>query len=304
MPTLDEYARHSSYSDPGTHAPLLAALPADIGDITAAVRNVIVHYRASELPFSAERLAEIDSRWTSRLLAVDQSRHPQPLAVARAEDQRVVGCCRDFTLLTVAALREHGVPARSRIGFAGYLHGGFHYDHVIVEHWTGDRWHSTDAQLNPETHLTIDSTDVPRAVSGGEDQVFASAAQVWLAGRRGDADLDTYGVDPGLPFRGSWFVGNYVISELAHRQRDELLLWDVWGAMADPDSVATGSDDTRGREPLIDEIAALLVAADAGDDTAEQELAARYASDERLRPGGTIRSYSPKGAETVVELVA
>ena len=149
----------------------------------------------------------------------------------------MAGCCRDFTLLTVAALRQHGIPARSRVGFGSYLGGGFHYDHVIVEHWTGDRWQWTDAQLAPESDLPIDPTDVPRAVAGGDDHVFASAAQVWLAGRRGEVDLDTYGVDPGLPFRGSWFVGNYVISELAHRQRDELLLWDTWGAMREPRSV-------------------------------------------------------------------
>jgi hypothetical protein len=299
MPTLDDYARHSVYTDPGRHAARLDALPTSIDEICAIVRNIVVHYRASGLPFEGDRLAEIDNRWISRLLDVDQSRHSQPLAAPRVEAQRVAGCCRDFTLLTVAALRHHGIPARSRIGFADYLGEQFHYDHVIVEHWTGDRWRWIDAQLAPEWSLTIDPTDVPRATTAGDDCAFASAAQVWLADRRGEIDVNTYGVDPDLPLRGSWFVRNYVISELAHRQRDELLLWDVWGAMRVEERPGSSSDDT-----LIDEIATLLVAADGGDESAERELTARYAADDRLRPGVTIQSYSPTGRVATVDLKA
>jgi hypothetical protein len=73
---------------------------------------------------------------------------------------------------------------------------------------------------------------------------------------------------------------DYISSELAHRQRDELLLWDGWGAMADqlPDDLT-----------LIDTIAALLVAADSGGEGAEVELAARYRTDPRLHSGAPDR---------------
>src|SRR3712207_337329 len=146
---MPDYARHSPYSDPGPHAGLLAALPTDPAALSAVLRNVVVHYRASGIPFPDHRLAEIDSRWAERLLAVDKSRFSAPLAQPRPEADRVAGCCRDYTLLAVAALRGHGVPARSRVGFASYFEPGFHHDHVVVEQWTGQRWRRFDAMLEP-----------------------------------------------------------------------------------------------------------------------------------------------------------
>lgn len=44
---------------------------------------------------------------------------------------------------------------------------------------------------------------------------------------------------------------------------------------------------------LADEIAALLLQADDGDEAAEKALADRYATDNRLRPGARVRSFSP-----------
>lgn len=90
---------------------------------------------------------------------------------------------------------------------------------------------------------------------------------------------------PSLPFRGDWFIHDYVLLELAHRHKDEVLLWDGFGAMTDD---LAGADLT-----LVDEVAALLVAADRGDTAAGRELARRYASDARLRPGPTVHCMDP-----------
>jgi hypothetical protein len=293
MNGLDGYARQSPYSDPGRHAGLFDALPTDVGELAAVARNLVVHFVAAGLTFTGDRLAEIDHRWVDRMLDTDQRRVGTPLSAPRPLDERVVGCCRDFTLLTVAALRHQGVPARSRIGFASYLAPDFHYDHAIVEYWDGGRWVFLDAMLDP-TDWPFDPGDLPRRV-GAEPEgppMFATAAQVWSAYRSG-ADVWRYGVAPDLPLRGPDFVGDYVILELAHRQREETLLWDVWGAMplggqGDPD--------------LLDEVAALLLAADCGDDAAERELADRYRRDPRLNPAGPARCVSPTGNHTLVDL--
>jgi len=53
---------------------------------------------------------------------------------------------------------------------------------------------------------------------------------------------------------------------------------------------------------LADEIAALLLAADAGSADAEQELAARYAADPRLHPAGQVVCHTPTGEEFSVDL--
>jgi hypothetical protein len=295
MTALDAYAAQSPYSDPGRHAALLGDLPTDVRALAAVVRNVIVHYRASGIAFPPERLAEVDSRWVERILDVDQSRHPAPLAAPREEAARVAGCCRDHTLLTVAALRHRGVPARSRVGFAHYFAPGFRFDHVIVEWWDGRRWVWLDSELEAGPQWSFDPADVPRTVGAtpAAAPVFETAAQAWAAYRRGDTDLTSYGVHPDVPIGGPWFVRNYVLLEVAHRLRDELLLWDGWGAMG-VDLV----DDLD----LVDEVAALLIAADDGSEVAERELAERYAADPRLHPPATLVSHSPSGRTTRVDL--
>ena len=283
-----DWSGHSPYSDPGGFGRLLDGLPGEVRELAAVVRNVLVHYRAAGIVFEGERLAEIDNRWVDRILAADQGRFPVPLEVPRPVGSRVVGCCRDFTLLTVAALRQRGVPARSRVGFASYLVPGFHCDHVVAEFWDGERWVWVDAQLDPARGWGFDPADVPGAV-------FASAASVWSAYRRGEVDVDRYGVDPSLPqLSGGWLVFDYVLLELAHRQGDELLLWDGWGGM-----VEDLADADLG---LADEVSALLLAADGGDESAERELAAWYARDVRLRPSGRVRCRSPRGVTDWVEL--
>jgi hypothetical protein len=294
---MRDYATHTPYTDPGPYAELLDALPAQLPGLAAVVRNILVHYR-SGVTLPAERLAEINNRWVERILATDQARHPAPLALPRALEDRVAGCCRDFTLVTVAALRQHGIPARSRIGFAGYFEQGFHHDHVIAEYWNGERWVWVDAQLDPAPHWGFDVHDLPRPADAAP---FATAAQVWTALRRGEIDPWRYGVAPGLPIGGPWFIYDYVILELAHRMGEELLLWDGWGAMSG-DFAAELSTADSGLLELADEIAALLLAADAGSADAEQQLATRYATDPRLHPAGRVVCHTPTGEEFGVDL--
>jgi len=293
MSSLHDYTQQSPYSDPREYAGLLTTLPsdqpADLGKLAAVVRNLIGHYRAAKVPYPPERLKEVDNRWIDRMLAADRSRFDTSLDAPRAEADRVVGCCRDFTLLTVAALRAGGVPARSRVGFAAYFDPIFHHDHVITEFWDGERWVFADTEIAPAgSWPPFDPLDM----SLGES-VFETAAQVWTRFRRGELDVNTHGVGPGLPIGGDWFVRNYVIQELAHRQRDELLLWDTWGVM---------SLQLDGDLGLIDDVAAMLLAADAGDQAAEQKLTEWYAKDPRLHPGDRVLSYSPRGVTEEVDL--
>ncbi|AGL20160.1 transglutaminase-like domain-containing protein [Actinoplanes sp. N902-109] len=283
-----DYRRHTAYSDPRAHAAALAEVPADLPALGAAIRNLVVHYRASGIEFPADRVAEIDNRWVDRILACDQRRFPGSLLTPRPVEQRVVGCCRDFTLLSVAALRQHGIPARSRVGFADYFDPAFHVDHVITEWWDGSRWRTADVEVDPAAGQPVDGLDVPLAPGG-----LVPASRVWRAYRRGDLDVDTYGVGGDDFLRGAWFVRNYVINELAHRYGDELLLWDTFGAQ----SIELDGDLT-----LIDEVAALLIAADEGDDAADRELEKRYRADPRLHPGPTVTSHSPSGPVREVTL--
>ncbi|MCF0094909.1 transglutaminase domain-containing protein [Micromonospora sp. MH99] len=287
---VDSYRKHSPYSDPGRHAALLDAVPADIATVAATARNVIVHYRAGGVELPGDRLEEVNSRWVERILDTDQSRSALPLRTERPAVDRVAGCCRDHTLLSVALLRQHGVPSRSRVGFASYFTPGWHHDHVLVEYWNGHRWIWADPEVDPAGDWRFDGYDIDPTAG-----LFDSAARVWSAYRAGAIDPDVYGVAPDLPVHGAWFIYDYVLHELAHRRKDELLLWDSFGAMTDD---LADADVT-----LADEIAALLLKADDGDEAAEQALADRYATDSRLRPGARVRSFSPvSNAVSTVDL--
>jgi hypothetical protein len=286
-----DYASHSAYSDPGTWAPLLDELPTDPAALSEVARNVIAHYRAHAAELPEETREDVHLRWLADILAADQARNAAPLATKRSMAARVQGCCRDHTLFCVGALRQHGIPARSRIGFASYFKPDWNHDHVVVEAWRGERWVRFDPELVPGD-FPFDTLDIP----AGRQAPFRTAAEVWQGHRAGLLDVDTFGVDIDVPdVRGEWFVRSYVIQEVAHRMKDELLLWDGWGAM--------GPDAGESADGLADEIAALLVAADAGDDDAEQQLSERYRADPSLHPGDRIERYSPFGDPAVeVEL--
>ena len=283
---VDRYARHTRYTDPGTHARALQEVDPGTEAVSAVARNLIAHYRGEADALPPHTREEVNLRWLADQLATDQERHGVPLAEPRALAERLQGCCRDHSLLCVGILREHGLPARTRIGFAGYFRPEFSHDHVVVERFEGDRWVRFDPELTDG--FDFDVTDMPT----GPGAPFESAAEVWRGHRAGTLDVSRYGVDPSLdpPLRGEQIVAAYVIGEVAHRHGDELLLWDAWGAML-PDPTADPS--------LLDEVAALLVAADeeerAGrlDGPAARELAARYAADDRLHPGESVTLLSP-----------
>lgn len=291
-----DHSQQSRYSDPGRHAHLFDPIAPMIDDVSATSRNVIAHYRAHAADLPESSRGDISSRWVGVMLNTDQQRHRSaPLTVERPLPERLQGCCRDHTLLAVAILRHHGVPARSRVGFGRYLAPSYNHDHVIVEAWLDGRWRRFDPEFDRPLPRLPDHRDIPV----GADSPFLTAATVWRGHRAGTLDVDRFGVAEGLGIGGDWFVHGYVIAEVAHRFGDELLLWDQWGAMtgdlstAPPDSVA-----------LVDEVADLLVRADGGDVGAETELYHRYRDDPRLHPGDRIGSVSPFGGYAEVDLTA
>ncbi|TDW83488.1 transglutaminase family protein [Kribbella sp. VKM Ac-2566] len=281
-----DYAIQTRFSDPGVHAGLFDALPDDVSEIAAVVRNLLIHYRAGGIEFTGERLAEIDNRWVSAILATDQKRNGTALAVPREPVDRVVGCCRDYTLLFVSMLRHKGIPARSRVGFGNYFTEGFSHDHVVAEYWNGDRWVMIDAEMDPaDPRFTFDVADMPAGP-------FLSAAEVWRGYRSGELNGDLFGADPNpdapLKLHGGWFIRTYVHYQLAHLNGDELLLWDNWGSMSD---TLEGAD-----VELTDRIADLMVASDNGDDAATKEVNELYRTDPGLTYAGRAFVTSPAGS--------
>lgn len=291
--------RHTPYSDPGEWGDLLSAVKPTIECVSEVVRNVIVHYRDELVVLPEDTRGDIHGRWVRRTLERDQERHGSGLTEHREPVDRVQGCCRDHTLLACAVLRQHGIPARGRVGFSRYLRPDFCHDHVVVEARLDGpvgRW----VRFDPELTGPLGSLETPTDMPVGAESPFPTAAEVWRSWRSGEIDATQYGVGPGHPARGPWMVQHYVLRDAAHRFGDELLLWDYWGSMARPGHLGPDVVD------LTDRLAELVVAADARDDEAEADLERWYHSDPRLHPGARIHRrdpHRPQDAPIVEDLV-
>lgn len=275
------YTEHTIYTQPQTKD--LQTLPADPNEAAKCIRGLTLHYVMSpNVP--PQRESDRQSRWISKILHVLKNRSDQPLAQERSAETRFVGCCRDDALLLTAILREHGVPARIRIGFAPYLNPNFTHDHVITEWHNGQRWVRSDPEMLPEK-FSFDTMDMPT-------EAFITAGNLWQKYRTGqldDQEAERYGVAPDF-FTGPPIMRDYVVRELLALTGHELLLWDNWGLLNTP-----FEETPKGQLYLIDQIAEAL----AIEQPNRWEELAKHPE---LRVPAQVKTFDFQGRYQVVEL--
>jgi hypothetical protein len=215
------YARHSRWSDPGAFASYLDALAGEAARLPEIVGGLMLHPL-----FAAGRpTGEASLRTASEILAATIGRDTRPLDEARAPDNRVIGTCRNYALLACSILRQHGVAARLRVGFADYFAPGRCEDHWVCEYNDGAAWRLLDAELDAQVRerfaIGFDPADVPR-------DRFLAAGLAWQAMRSGGIDPDRCGVS-FLGIAGLWFAAGSLLRDLAALTMDEMMPWDVWG---------------------------------------------------------------------------
>ncbi|GAB2979347.1 transglutaminase-like domain-containing protein [Saccharothrix stipae] len=249
-----DYAKHSRFSEPGSSAGWLDGVGPDLAELRRVASGLVFHFWGNgditDHGFPADRLAEVDLRYAADMFARLHELNPAPLGDRRAPTERIVGCCRDFTLLFVSMARHHGIPARSRVGFAGYLAPGWYLDHVVAEVWDGRRWRLVDPQF---TESEVDLVDVPR-------EAFLVGADAWRVCRSGEVDPERFAVSPELTVpgtRGLTQVRHDLVQDLASLNKHEMILWDLWGTLSDAPELS--EEDVL----AADELAALLSDPDA-----------------------------------------
>ncbi|GAA3432784.1 hypothetical protein GCM10018954_023870 [Kutzneria kofuensis] len=163
-----DYATQSPFSDPGRHSDWLDGTPADFAALRDIASGLVFHHWGNGDPtdhgFAPSRFPEIDLRYAEAMLGRLRELNPS-LAAERRPTERILGCCRDFTLLYVTLLRHHHIPARSRVGFGNYLVPGWHLDHVVAEVWDGSRWRLVDPQFAAANPLPSTSSTSRATVS-------------------------------------------------------------------------------------------------------------------------------------------
>lgn len=286
---LRYYASHGPISDPGEYAALFAGLPRDISALCRIVQGCLLHIFWAErygVRLSTDRQQEVELRRVANMLGRLQELDSSPLDVKRPPERRLIGNCRDFSVLLCSMLRHQGVPARARCGFAKYFRPQHFEDHWVCEYWKADeqRWVMVDAQLDElqreALRIGFDPEDVP------PDQ-FLPGGTAWRLCRSGQADPDIFGI---FDMRGLWLIRGDLVRDIASLNKMELLPWDCWGIM-DIDEKMHSADDVA----LLDRVAQL---APAGE-VAFSELRVLYDSDARLRVPRLIRSYGRTGVKEV-----
>jgi Transglutaminase-like superfamily len=279
--SLDFYTTPSPMTNPGSYAKQLKDLPNEIDSLCKIVQGLIIHiYWADQygVKHTPERQAEVQLRYVTRQLDRIMELDPRPLAEARTPEKRLVGNCRDFTCMLTTMLRQHGVPARARCGFARYFDEGQYIDHWVCEYWHAvqSRWVLVDAQLDvlqcEALRIQFDPLDVPR------DQ-FIVGGKAWQLCRSGQADPKTFGI---LHLHGLWFVRGDFVRDVAALNKMELLPWDAWG-------LGDGLTDEVAEPDLafLDQLAELT----SGDVPDFEGVRTLYIEDSRLTVPKVIQSY-------------
>ena len=264
MSTLEHYTRHGIWSDPGDHRTAIAALPDDLRSLIEAVRGLFIHtdylhlngVAAEDFPDPSRETKNLSMR-LSQILSLDDA----PLSEARPPRLRAVGTCRDYALMLCGFLREKGIPARVRCGFARYFIEGFQQDHWVCEYWNADlaRWSLADAQLDElacgDLGIDFDTSAVPEGRFLTSDEAW----KAWHSGLMIGAAFG-HGTDDG-----AWFLVVNLARDLFSLHKQEVTEWDDWRA---------APREKRKRMPedveIYDRIAGLVAGIDGRSDTLDQ----------------------------------
>jgi len=278
--TLTYFTQHGPMSDPGVYISLFGSLPTSISDLVKFVQGVTIHVFWTErygYKVPPERIEELQLRSMERRLARTMELDSSPLTEPRLLEKKLLGNCRDHSLLLTSLLRHQGIPARARCGFGAYFMPDHFEDHWVTEYWNQEesRWILIDAQLDAlqcdMLRINFDTLDVPR------DQ-FIVGGKAWQMCRSGSQDPDKFGI---FDMHGLGFVRGNLVRDVASLNKMELLPWDCWGVIL-TEQLANPSDLS-----MLDEVASLS-AEDAPD---FETLRARYELDPRLHVNSSLLSY-------------
>ena len=254
---LTYYTQPGPMTDPGPYAHLFDDLPTDIPALVKTLQGVMVHIfwaGSYGLELTDERKAEVNLRTVEKQLARILELDDQPLTEARPHERKLVGNCRDFSVMMTAILRHQGVPARARCGFGTYFIPGHYEDHWVVEYWNAEqaRWVLVDAQLDAMMQealkLDFDPLDTPR-------NRFIVGGDAWQLCRSGKANPDDFGI---FDMHGIEFVRGDLLRDFLAFSKVEILPWDGgWGYM-----VELAAEQVEPVYTLMDRVAALTLADD------------------------------------------
>ena len=276
---LRYYTRHTLLTDPGEFVEHLSALPEDMNALHAALGGLLIHtwkVQKHRPDLLLNRSGEIKIRHIRRLLQALLALNDGPLSTTRPESRRLIVDCRHFAALLCAVLRQRGIPARSRWGFATYLETTHYQNHCLCEYWSAKegRWVLEDPDL--KLH------DV------APDQ-FITAGRAWQMCRENPNNGALFGTGRHPRGQGLSKVRGILVSDFAALNGFEMLSDDWWGM-----HLKNNKDVTKTDTALLDRTAALAMS-----DQAFAERREMYESSEALRVPAVIETHAPGSSRHV-----
>ena len=290
---LEFYKAQSKITDPKEYNYLFENLPNSIPELCNNVHGLISHRDSSsmyDLELTEQRKQEGETRYVDLILKRIIELDNYPLTKTRLPGKRFAGTCRDFAILLCTILRNEGIPARLRCGYAAYFKKGRYEDHWVCEYWKKkeSRWVLVDAEVDDIYRkvfgLTLNVYDLPR------DQ-FLVAGQAWKGCMTKKFDPDLFGVS-SIGIRGIGFVRGNVVRDLAALNKVEMLPWDDW-------SISDKKFDelTKEEVDLIDKVAEITLP----DKENFSEIQKMY-QDQRLQVSSPFTSYTTYNGDQLVTL--
>lgn len=136
---LEYYKKQSVITDPKEYAWMYKEIPDDISEIIKVVQKVTIHPEEAaqyNIRLSKKQKDEELLRAIPEMLREIKKNDARSLIYAREPAKRLVGICRDMSVLLVSILRYKNIPSRVRAGFANYFDSEIKYeDHWVAEYW-------------------------------------------------------------------------------------------------------------------------------------------------------------------------
>ena len=250
------YSNQSIITEPKSFEVQYSDLPADISSLVKCVQNLVIHGEHGNLygiTFSKKQTDEELLRTVYQMLEKIEQICIAPFTAKREPNLRLVGMCRDYSLLLVSFLRYNGFKARVRVGFANYFQSDILYeDHWIVEYFDSqeNKWLRVDAQLDEIQKQNFNIQFNPLNIKPNNG--FISGAETWTACRLGKYHHDDFG------YNKNWKGWQSIKGNLLHDFNCviglELLPWDLWTELSNKKYHQL----TKNEKELLDEMAEIL----------------------------------------------
>ncbi len=257
MDLLNYYLEQGVMTRVTTMKEMIGEIPADIKKIVTLVQNFLLHQHFAVrygVELTPEQQQEPTIRGFNDKLVLLRGKGIEGISQPLPVDQKLIGICRDFSVISAALCREAGIPARARCGFATYFEKDRYVDHWVLEYWHREqqRWLMVDAQLDELQRKRLDINFDTLNVSKDH---FLVAGKAWQLCRCGEKDPKLFGI---FQWWGFDYLKCNLILDANSLLKVPMQPWDFWEGYKNTEI----ADFTEADYRIIDELARLTLHVD------------------------------------------